>query len=118
MALTVKQIIAAKKPGITDDSRLDALIELASDRTSSDVFGKNANLAIALRVLHNIAISDDFDGQPGGVQSRSEGQLSITYANASAIGDKGDLSQTAWGVELRALIRANSSGPIHRQMNR
>lgn len=114
MALTVKQIIAAKRPGTPDDSRLDALIELAAGRTSSTVFGDNYNLAVALRTLHQIELFDSNNGAAGGVTSRSEGQLSIGYGGAG--GNASDLGATAWGVELSSLIRANVRGPIHRAM--
>jgi hypothetical protein len=115
MGLSALEVIQARAPQFSADSRLSTFIALATQRTSSTKFGENYGLAVGLRVLHMLDLEAQRGGgstnsgtsNPGAVSSRGEGELSEAYFGAmqKRYGDKfPDLCQTAYGVELIELI--------------
>ena len=127
MALTIDQIIAARAPQFSADPRKAAFEELAKLQTSTN-FGDRYNLAVALRMCHWWALEQIAGGSStnsgltmgGTVKSETEGGLSRSYGNAGS-GSTGttneDLSRTAFGVELLALIRSSFLKPRTRMMS-
>lgn len=110
---TTEGIIEVRAPQYFTDPRLSDLITLATGRTG-DEFGDCKELAIALLVMHWLAreelrggdggSSTSGSGVAGAVTSESEGQLSRSYGVAADSQSKdGDLSTTAWGLELLQL---------------
>lgn len=113
MSLSAEAIIALRSPQHASDARLSDLVELAKLSTSS-CFGDKYNLAVALRVLHMLALEDLRGGTgtdtgaafAGAVTSETEGQLSRSYgSSAGAMGVRFlSLQSTAYGLELIELI--------------
>lgn len=117
---TAQQIIEARAPQYIGDARLSDFIALATLRVGA-AFAEVKQYAIALRVLHMLAIADRgsvVTGAGGAVSREKEGQLERAYGGSSAASiDEGrypDLSQTSWGRELIALQNENILGPRNR----
>lgn len=127
MALTIKQVIKAKAPQFEADPRLDTFIEMAELMTSQTVFGDRYNLAVGLRVCHNLALEElrgatnptesSGTAQPGRIASEREGDLSRSYDVSSLTEKYADLANTAYGLELIDLINASTFGPRTRAMD-
>jgi len=115
MSMSVLEIIGARAPQYLDNSRLNSLITLATGMTGS-AFDDCQNLAIALRVMHWLAleglrggsVTSSGSGQAGSIQSETEGQLSRSWGNGGASYLQGsryaDLSTTVYGQELQTLM--------------
>ena len=117
---TAQGIIEARAPQYVGDARVSDFIALATLRTGN-VFGEVKQYAIALRVLHMLAVSDrgsSITGAGGAITREKEGQLERSYGGSSSTSiDEGrfpDLSQTSWGRELIALQNENIIGPRNR----
>ena len=122
-----KAIITLKAPQYSAEPRLDDLILLAERQTSS-CFGEDYALAVALRVLHQLALegenggagngSNSGSGIAGVIESAKEGDLSEKRGNMNkgSSGDAqfGDLVNTTYGSELIGLIKSHFSGTINR----
>ena len=113
------QIVNLRAPQWATDPRVNDLIVYAREMTSQEAFGMNTERAIALRVLHMLAIEAQRNGNPGtGTSSgqgeagqltqESEGQLSKSFSSGSNAAKRyGALSTTVYGQELIELIRGN-----------
>lgn len=112
---TAQEIIEVKAPQFASDPRLQDLISLSEAQTGT-IFGKNYNLAVALRVCHWLAleqrnggdsgVSDSGSGISGFISSEKEGDLSRSYkTQISENSHFYDLSTTTYGVELYRLIK-------------
>lgn len=109
-------IIGVKGPQFSEDPRLPDLVSLAELETSS-CFGKKYSLAVALRVLHGLALearnfgatdgSNSGSAISGSVSSLSEGGLSLGYSSPSGEKSNSGLEQTTFGQELLSLRRGN-----------
>lgn len=121
------QIIRIRAPQWSTDPRINDLIAYAREITGSDAFGKDAERAVALRVLHILACEAMRGGSPGigtssgqghagQVTSESEGQLSRSFGqNAQwAFQRYGQLSATIYGQELIELMRGSIMSPMTR----
>jgi|GEM_PF-1382405 hypothetical protein len=121
-------IIAVRAPQWAGDPRLPTLIAYATEKTGSRLFACGGNVAqeaIALRVLHWLALENQMGGNPGigttsGVNSAGvitgehEGDLSRSYANVMEKCYSAALSMTPYGVELQALVQGNVFAPMTR----
>lgn len=117
MALSIVQIIDARAPQYSTFSRKSEYIDLSKLMTSTTAFGNRYEYAVALRVLHMIALENqrggsDPDssgtGQAGAINSESEGQLSRGFSVSGSLQSQfGDLSQTSYGLELIDIIRSS-----------
>jgi len=111
MSFTPLQIITLRTPQFTSDPRLTDMITLATNQTG-DEFGDCKNNAIALRVMHWLTKEAIHGGSStnSGVQnsgqiiSEKEGDLSRSYGKVEQSSKHGDLSTTAFGVELIGLM--------------
>lgn len=109
--MTPREIIEALAPDLMPlPDNIDALIELAAQRTSLTAFGKNRNMAIAYRTLWMMENSAAAASGGGGGQilSETESKLSRTYRASRSSNE--DLSSNQWGVALEGLIKSNISG--------
>jgi hypothetical protein len=122
-------IITVKAPQWASDTRIADLVELAELQTSS-CFGDKYALAVALRVLHGLALekmngglddgTDSGNGQAGAVKSLKEGDLAEGRDTSSGLGSGGGsiaeagLADTSYGRELISLSNAFFAGPINR----
>jgi len=117
---TVDQIIAVKASGYVGDVRIPIFTDLADQQLTPCLTGNNRTYALALQVLHWLAMADraladgGSTGGGGGVTSgpitrRKESELEISYAvtkGATAGTDmEQELKQTPYGVELYAFLR-------------
>lgn len=110
MSASIDDIILAVCPGLSASSSKATFVELATGRTSSDFYGSNYSLAIALRASHMWVLSTYRAGGSGGaVTSESENGQSRSYAVYTANGKYRDLSQTQYGLQLIDLMLG--SGP-------
>lgn len=108
MSLTIDQQLDLITRGayVSDPFRADALTA-AADQTSACFFGRNYNRAVALRAAHELVLSNRVLGEPGTIQSKKEGQLSITFGKTSAVlKDDSYLAQTTFGLQLLNLQRS------------
>lgn len=121
MSLSVSQIIAARGPQFTGDPRLSSLVTLAKKELDATAFGDNYNKAVAYKVLHILTLEKISQGNPGtgansgvqvgGVDSVSEGDVSVSYSkpgsssSSSLSARNDDLSSTQFGKELLALMK-------------
>jgi hypothetical protein len=121
------QIITLRAPQWAADPRINNLINYAREITSCEAFGQSTEQAIALRVLHILALEAQRNGNPGAgstssghghagqVTSETEGQLSKSFSSGSNASKRyGALSTTVYGQELIELIRANVFAPMTR----
>jgi hypothetical protein len=123
-----KSIIEVRAPQWATDPRIDDLIVLADLQTGS-CFGDKYSYAVALRVMHGIAVedqnggsgdgTDSGSGQAGSVTSLKEGELAEGRGTSAGIGSgftsaDADLETTSFGRELIALMNGCFSGPINR----
>jgi hypothetical protein len=111
-------------PQFAADPRLNTLIEVTAAVFSVDFYGDRFNEAIALNVLHRLTLEQVSGGSApgtgtssgtmlGGVASKSEGELSVTFSQVnrqSASGGQGNLSSTQYGLDLMAIRRECSLG--------
>jgi len=110
--LTVTEIITTKNLAFAADSRLDDFITLAVSQTDSVFFSTDYNLAVALRTLHDMAMSKR-GGEGGAVESEREGQVWREYA----VNDThDDLGSTSYGQELKMLMRRYSGLAVRNRM--
>ena len=117
--MTVQEYIAARAPQYSADSRLTALTEQAMLETDAAAFGKLYEKAVALLVLHWMAVDDRSSGTDGGVvgtlKREREGSLEKEYMiDFSVTARDPDLSQSKWGLELRHLRRSCIFAPMTR----
>jgi len=113
--MTASQILSAIAPQFDTDTNRATHIQLAVLRTSTTCFGDKYEYAVALRAAHtltlsNLASSGVSSGGSGGITSKREGDLSISFGGTSSTGVSGDLGQTSYGVELQNLIDGNILG--------
>jgi len=103
--MTVAEIIVARCSTVVINARVNSLITLSTEQTGS-VFGTRTNDAIALLVLHWLALDARNGGGVGGaggaITSETEGQLSRSYGGGM-INNNNELASTSWGLELLRL---------------
>lgn len=102
MAATISEIFDCIAPDLAENACKDIFIDLAKNRTSL-CYGKNYNLAVALRAAHMTQLSTQAGNQAGSVVSKREGDLAISYANGSRSNTEGDLGLTSYGKQLLQL---------------
>lgn len=108
---SVNSIIAALAPDLATDANKNTFVEIATERTSQAFFCDNYNLAIALRACHMWALSQyRIHGEAGAISEKKEGQLSMGFQNTGKVSGAGDLDQTHFGKQLKALIRSSDAG--------
>jgi hypothetical protein len=94
---------------LKDDPEKSEYISEAQGQTSSDYYGSNYDLAVALRAAHNMTIDKQSEsGADGGgeIASKREGDLAIGYHKSDGGGDDNDyLNKTNYGVRLLGLRR-------------
>ena len=109
---TPTQIIQALNPTMYADPGLNIYLEQAENTTSRGYFQSaidNGNLAVALKAMHMWTLAQRTLGESGAVSNKSEGQLSVGFANAGKMaGRNDDLDQTHWGKQLINLIKQQS----------
>lgn len=120
--IPVTTYIATRAPSYSADPRVPAMI-LQSEAETGTAFGELRNAAIALLVLHWLAM-DDRAGGGGGSTSNSvggtikrerEGSLEREYmVDFSLTKAFPDLSQTRWGMELIELRKKCILTPYNR----
>ena len=107
-AFTVTQIITLRAPSYASDARLPDFITLSEESTSDTAFGDSYNNAVALRVMHWLALEEQARAGVGGAVTQVKtGDLSMSFANSVS---GGDLLQTSYGMELKALINTHCIG--------
>jgi len=122
-------IIQLRAPQWSTDPRISGLIVYARNATSEAFFEDNTEKAVALRVLHLLALEAGRNGNPGTgtdsgtghggqITSETEGSLSKSFASMSTsnVNAKwGDLGMTIYGQELISLIRGSGMSAMTRQ---
>lgn len=114
MALTTEQIFDAIAPQLASNASKAVYLELATERTAQTFFGTKRTHAIALRAAHMMTLyitgaSVRSQGEVGPITSKSEGALSVGFGSVNANpNDDASLTQTTYGLELLALIKAQS----------
>lgn len=111
--LTASQVFDIKVPQYSSDANKASYIELARQQTNSCWFGTNYEYAVGLRAAHMIILDKDVYtsgvSSTGGVQSKKEGDLSISFHKESSSvkpnGNDNYLNKTNPGRELLALMR-------------
>lgn len=99
-ASEVKTLVLLFKPSITNDARLDSLIDEAILLTSEDVYGDQDNLAAALMLLHWYELFTRA-GSTGPVTMEKVGDIVRQYGyNSTASGAVGYFESTSWGMQL------------------
>ena len=123
------QIIQLRAPQWAADPRINNLIIYAREVTGVAFFAENTERAIALRVLHTLALENLRNGNPGvgtssgtghagQITSETEGNLSRSFASASFSNTNMKFSQlatTVFGQELIDLIRSSGMSAMTRQ---
>ena len=124
--MDARAIIALRAPQWSGDPRLSDLITLAGTQTGSRLFrvGKGQE-ALALRVLHWLALEAQMGGDPGigtnsgsnsagVIASEREYELSRSYHNILDKCYSAALSSTPFGMELQALAQGSIIAVITR----
>jgi hypothetical protein len=90
-----------------DSGVVNVFINIAKERTSSEIFNDNYNLAIALRVAHILTLRENatsgHGGSTGSIKSKKEGDQSISFSESGS-GVNSDLESTSYGIQLMGLI--------------
>jgi hypothetical protein len=111
MASTVEEILGAIAPQFASSPALPVFKELAELRTSAEFFESKYNLAVALRIAHNMTLASPTSGrglgEAGPVTSKSEGDLSLSFGGSGSKTQDADadLAQTHFGLQLISLRR-------------
>jgi hypothetical protein len=121
--MTASSYIALWGPQWSTDPRLSSLITAETSVLNAEYFGARLQEAIALRVLHVLTLEKMSGGNPGtgtnsgeqigAISSKSEGELSISFARpySSRIGASSDeLSATQFGKRFLTLQRQRYLG--------
>lgn len=103
--MTVNEILQAINPNLYNDANRDIYVELATNQTDRCYFGANYNLAIALRASHMYILANRPNGETGQINSKKEGDLSVSFSTGKSSGASDDLSQTNYGMQLQTLIK-------------
>jgi hypothetical protein len=120
--LSALETIQTRGPQFAADPRLSTLIVHAARGVDATVFGDDYGVAVGLKVLHWLTHEQMSGASPagtganagtqtgGGVSSKSEGELSISYRDpassaSSLILRNPHLSSTQFGLEYLALLR-------------
>lgn len=124
---TAKDIILLKMPSLVgppEDPRIGDFVELAKFRISEIIFVGKYQYALALVVLHQLTLdaqsggtaTTSGSGAAGGIKSEKEGDLSVTYHDASGSfsANKSYWAGTSFGQELLSLWNACILGPRNR----
>lgn len=93
------------------DPDLATYLEMASAVLSPAFFGVNYNRAVALKASHMYSLNNSparSMGEAGAISQKSEGDISISFANASSGNDSENL--THYGQELQKLIKNSGIG--------
>lgn len=119
MVITVDNYLAARSPSSTSNPQIIPLKAQAELETSTIYKGDLRNKAVALLVLHWLAlVVRDPDGGPGAsgsLKREKEDRLEREYlVDFSITKDHPNLAQTRWGMELLALRKACIIGPRNR----
>lgn len=119
---TAQQIIELKNPTLIGDPRVSDYISLAKLNLASRAFGAKYEYAVALLVLHQIAIESQSSSGAnaiGPVSSKKEGQLAVTFGGVSSNTPwtKQYLMSTAYGQELQFLYNSTIFTPRNRFSN-
>lgn len=108
---SASQLFDVVAPELAANARKAAILELAETRVSKSAFGPQRNYAVALMAAHmltsSIAAGIASDGRSGvGIASKSEGALSVSFADAGMSGGQmGDLNATGYGRQFVQLRR-------------
>jgi hypothetical protein len=102
-ASSILDIIA---PQYKDDPNKADYIGFARDRTNTCVFGKNYEMAVALRAAHMMYMRDLSAAGAGGgeLASKREGDLAISFHKSDTNQGDGDLSSSSFGKQLLGLM--------------
>lgn len=118
--MSVQGYIDARASQYSSDPRLGALIEQATLETNANAYGTLTDKAIALLVLHWLAVDDRSGtskdgGVVGTLKREREGSLEREYMiDFSVTSRDPDLSQSKWGLELRQLRKSCIFAPMTR----
>lgn len=108
---TALEIITAICPSLIASGVSDLYIDIATEETSLDFFGKYYNYAIALRSAHIYTLDVSRpNGDAGLITAKQEGRLQMSFLHNMTRQSKSDLNMTSFGQRLQSLIR--SMGPI------
>ena len=112
---TATEILSAYAPAFDDDATRSTHLAIAEGCTSSTYFGVNRPVAVALRAAHSLCLSSGSSafvgGASGPIASKSEGDLSVSYAQPKGgAGMDSGLDSTPYGRELQSLIRRSGAG--------
>lgn len=117
---TAQDIIILRMPSVTPSSALTDKIALAETVLCKSEFGTKGEYAIALQVLHWLALENRSGGENksgvgGSIASLKEGDLAVGYRHSSSSSSgSGDLAQTSYGQELQRLIETCIISPMNR----
>jgi len=112
---TASEILSAYAPAFDGEASRTTHLSIAESCTSPTYFGVNRPLAVALRAAHALCLASGSSafvgGASGPIASKSEGDLSVSYAQAKG-GNGSDigLDSTPYGKELQSLIRRSGAG--------
>lgn len=115
MAMSAAQRLALVAPQFAGNVSVPLYIELAEEQTApASACGMSEvrrAQAVALRAAHmmTLALDPSYAGgaSAGGVSSKSEGDLSLSYGSSSAAAKDADLSQTVYGRQLMELAASS-----------
>ena len=117
---TPLQIITLRAPDFATEPNIDDLIAQAGLEVSDTCFGDLKNKAIALIVMHWIALSKrdpGGTGVSGSIKSEKEGDLARSYGSSSNTEVDPYYGQTTWGLEYLRLLSQSIIGPRNRFIN-
>ena len=116
---TPLQIITLRAPDFATEPNIDDLTAQAGLEVSDTCFGDLKNKAIALIVMHWIALSkrDPEGTTTGSIKSEKEGDLARSYGSSGSTTGDPYYSQTAWGLEYLRLLSQSIIGPRNRFIN-
>jgi hypothetical protein len=103
MAVSIQNIIEARRPSTVIDSRVNTLIALAKEQTDATAWGDFYNQGVALLTCHWLELDSRSASAVGGVTAEREGQLSRSYGGVNSVDE--ELGSTIYGAEYLRLRR-------------
>lgn len=107
MSLATETILDSIAPQFVGRADKAVFISMATEQSNSSYFGTMYSYAVAYLAAHLMTLSSTArNGSAGAESSKSEGQLSVSYATISS---DNSLNSTWYGQEYMRLRRSRSS---------
>lgn len=106
--MTAEEIIAIIYPDFAASASVSDYVTLASMQVSSEFFGEQTELALALFASHNYYLDVVRRGQTGVETYKMEGRLALSTGGVGVLRE--DLELSSFGLRYKALRQSRMAG--------